>query len=763
MGERSRAAARTARRRTPTPRRRRTTINAHYTDPAIAREIWRLVQDLGFSAGRVLEPGCGAGVFLSFAPEGARLTGVELDPTTAAIAAALNPHADIRAESFAATRLPDGSFDATVGNVPFADVRLHDPRHNSGHHSLHNHFIVKSLALTRPGGLAALLTSHYTLDAANPAARREIAQLADLIGAVRLPTGAHRRAAGTDALTDLLIFRRRQPQSPPRSTEWQTTQLVDVDGRAVRINSYLADHPDRILGELAVGHGMYSSDALLVRPRGALDTLPAQLHDVLCTVVREARADGLTFAPSADTSSGPTRQSATDVSPAAARSEGLWDGHLAVDEEGTFSVVGDGVHEPFDVPRAHRSELRQLLGLRDSARELLTAEATTLQDTSEIAELRARLRSRYGSYVSRYGPINRFTLRRTGRVDAQTGEERMARVVPPAVRVFRSDPFAALVAALEVFDDASQTAAPAGILSERVVAPRAPRLGADSAQDALAICLDTRGRVELRRDRPPARRSTSDARAQLGELVYHDPASDQLVAAAEYLSGNVRAKLERARHAAQRDPALEVNVAALERVLPPELTIEEIEPRLGAAWIDADTHRQFLAETAGGPIDPGRASRRRDLGGQRQQLLRAGHQRVGHRPTARAGARQGRARAAPDPGHRRDRRRRAHPAGRQPDRDRGRAGEGPRDAGALRGVVLGAAGPRRAARRRIQPAVQLARVARLQRRGTSGSRCQAWRARSRRLSISAPLSRGCSQSPPSGSFTRSARARPPRW
>ena len=533
---------------------RRTTINAHYTDPAIAMEIWRVVQDLGFSAGRVLEPGCGAGVFLSLAPEGAQLTGVELDPTTAAIAAALNPHADIRAESFAATRLPDGSFDATVGNVPFADVRLHDPRHNSSRHSLHNHFIVKSLSLTRPGGLAAVLTSHYTLDAGNPAARREIAALADLIGAVRLPSGALRRAAGTDALTDLLIFRRRPPHSPPGSTEWQTTQLVDVDGREVRINSYLADHSDRILGELAIGHGMYGSDTLLVRPRGALDTLPAQLHDVLATVLREARADGLTFAPSVDTSSGPSGESATDVSRAAARSDGLWDGHLAVERDGTFTVGVDGVHEPFDVPRAHRTELRQLLGLRDSARELLTAEATTLQDTSEIAELRARLCSRYGSYVARYGPINRFTLRRTGRVDAHSGEERMARVVPPAVRVFRSDPFAALVAALEVFDDAAQTAAPAGILSERVVAPRAPRLGADSAQDALAICLDTRGRVELQEIARLLGVSLEDARAELGELVYHDPARDQLVAAPEYLSGNVRVKLDLARQAAQRDP-----------------------------------------------------------------------------------------------------------------------------------------------------------------------------------------------------------------
>ena len=162
-----------------------------------------------------------------------------------------------------------------------------------------------------------MLTSHYTLDAGNPAARREIAALADLIGAVRLPTGAHRRAAGTDALTDLLIFRRRQPHSPPRSTEWQTTRPSTSTVGRVRINSYLADHPDRILGELALGHGMYGSDTLLVRPRGALDTLPAQLHDVLSTVRREARADGLTFAPSVDTSSGPTRQSATDVSRAA--------------------------------------------------------------------------------------------------------------------------------------------------------------------------------------------------------------------------------------------------------------------------------------------------------------------------------------------------------------------------------------------------------------------------------------------------------------
>src|SRR5450755_3600711 len=143
---------------------RRTTINAHYTDPAIAQAMWQTLTDLGFQAGRVLEPGAGAGTFIGLAPAGAQLTGVELDPTTARIAQAIHPHATIRAESFAQTPLPDGYFDAAIGNVPFADVRLHDPRHNPSRLSLHNHFIVKALSLVREGGLVAVLTSHYTMD-----------------------------------------------------------------------------------------------------------------------------------------------------------------------------------------------------------------------------------------------------------------------------------------------------------------------------------------------------------------------------------------------------------------------------------------------------------------------------------------------------------------------------------------------------------------------------------------------------------------------
>ena len=584
---------------------RRTTINAHYTDPQIAAAIWQAVRELGFTGGRVLEPGCGAGIFLGLAVQGTELTGVELDLSTAAIARALYPRATIRAESFAATRLPDGYFDLAIGNVPFADVRLHDPRHNPGGHSLHNHFILKSLALTRPGGLVAVLTSHYTLDAANPAARREMNALADLIGAVRLPTGAHHRAAGTDALMDLLILRRREGDQPPRDSSWETTSLLDVDGQQVRINTYLAAHPELMLGELAVGRGMYGADTLQVAAPGGLEEVPAQLRRALGQLVTEAREQGLIVGPR-DTSPVDARAprelsrtlaaAAGDVSPAALAPEGAWDGHIAAAPDGMFTVVDQGLLEPLAVPASHRAELSALLGLRDSARSLLAAEAATLEDTEEITELRGALRRRYLDYQARYGPINRFTLRRTGRADPTTGEERRARITPTAVRLLRTDPFAALVRALENFDETAQAATPAGMLTERVVLPRVPRLGADSPQDALAICLDTHGRVEVEEIGRLLGVQPGEAREQLGELVYDDPAHRRPVPAAEYLSGNVRVKLDQARHALNDRPELEVNVRALERALPTDLTAEDIEPRLGAVWIDANTHRQFLAE-----------------------------------------------------------------------------------------------------------------------------------------------------------------------
>lgn len=587
---------------------RRTTINAHYTDPAVVEQVWQVVTDLGFTGGRVLEPGCGSGTFLGLAPAGADMVGVELDPSTAAIAAALYPGAEVRAESFAATRAPAGSFDAVVGNVPFADVVLHDPQHNRGGHTLHNHFIIKSLELTRPGGLVAVLSSRYTLDAANPAARREMHALADLVGAVRLPTGTHRRAAGTDVVTDVLVLRRRLPGEASRSDVWETTGPLRLpapsqpDSTAedvvVRVNSYFLDHPEHVLGEWEVGHGMYGAQTLHVRADDLTD-VPARLQTALAGIAEAARADGLVWAP-------PTTEHEAVVQPAALvpAGEHLWDGHLVAHADGTFTEVVDGAHRPLPVPGTQTVELRALLGLRDAARELLSAEAATVEDSPALDGMRADLAARYEEYAAAYGPINRYALRPTGRVDAATGEPKTARVVPPVMRTFRGDPFSSLVRALEHFDDASQTARPADIMRQRVVVPRAPVLGADTAEDALAITLETTGRVDL--DEVARLLGVPDpgqARTALGTLVYDDPGrGGQLVPAAEYLSGDVRAKLETARAAAAEDPdRYGVNVPALEAVVPADLGMDDVEARLGAAWIDAATHQQFLAEVLDDP------------------------------------------------------------------------------------------------------------------------------------------------------------------
>ena len=555
--------------------------------------MWRLAEQLGFQAGEVLEPGAGAGSFLAHAPAAAHVTAVELDPTSARICALRFPQATVRAESFAASPFADDAFDLTVGNVPFADVRLYDPRHNQARLSLHNHFLLKSLALTRPGGLVIALSSRYTLDARSPTARRALYELGDLVGAVRLPSGAHRRMAGTEAVTDLLVLRRRAPDETPSDDRWLQTATLDLDGQAVDVNATFAADPERMLGTPRVGRGLYSSTDLLIDPGEDLQQLPDRLAAQLDAIAAHAAAQGLRMTPGH--ASGP------DARPEARRSAAVrsqrWSGHIAAAEDGSFSVLVDGHAQPLAVPSTQRVELRALLDLRDQARALLDTEAADPTDSPELDAQRTQLRDAYTTYQAHYGPINRYTLRPTGRTDPGSGEAVMARAQPPVMGLLRRDPFGPLVMALERFDDSTQHATPAQLLTERSLAPPAPRLGADTAPDALAICIDQRGRVDLEHVARLLGRSVPDTRAELSELVYHDPALDQLVPATEYLSGDVRTKLDLARLAAEENPDLQVNIDALAHVVPDPLGPEDVEATLGAAWINADTHQQFLRET----------------------------------------------------------------------------------------------------------------------------------------------------------------------
>lgn len=566
---------------------RRTVINAHYTDPVIAGQIWGALQGLGFQGGRVLEPGSGAGTFIGLAPEEAQVTGVELDPVTAAISQAIYPQATIRTESFADTRMPGGVFDAAVGNVPFSRTSLHDPRHNAAGHSMHNHFILKSLALTRAGGVVAVISSAFTLDAQNPTARRGMAATADLLGAVRLPTGAHRRAAGTDALTDVLIFRRRLPGEEPLDASWVETASVELDGQQARMNAYFVDHPARVLGEPVIGPGMYGAATLTVRSEDLAAT-GARLREQLEEITERAVAAGRGMAERR----GEQELGAAALVPATGQEQ---IGHITDrGNEGFTQVTVDGVHAPLKVPLTQQAELRALLGLRDAGRVVLTLEAANVEDSPELDAMREQLRGSYQAYVDRYGPINRSTERRTGRT-TEVGEDVVARVTPPAVRLLRGDPFGPLVKALEHFDEGTGTAAPAGLLSQRQVQPRRPVLGVDTADEALAVTLDTVGAVDLAHVARLLGIDEAGAREALGELVYEVPGEPGAYETrAEYLSGDVRQKLDAARAAAAADEKFQVNVDALEAVLPTPLGADEIEARIGAVWVSPQIHEQFL-------------------------------------------------------------------------------------------------------------------------------------------------------------------------
>jgi hypothetical protein len=265
------------------------TLNAHYTDPKVAGALWDAVGDAGFSGGRVLEPGSGSGTFIGLAPADAGMVGVEIDPITARISAYLYPSAQIRNEGFERTRVPENSFVATIGNVPFLGVALHDPSHNAAGHSVHNHFILKSLALTAPGGYVATISSHFTLDSARRGARQDMADVADLVGAVRLPTRAFRAVAGTDVVTDIIILRKREEgREPATGQNWVDTAAAgarDKDGGYTEtdINDYFLDHPENVLGELHVGHGMYNAETLEVRNTSG-GPLVEQVRDRLAVI-----------------------------------------------------------------------------------------------------------------------------------------------------------------------------------------------------------------------------------------------------------------------------------------------------------------------------------------------------------------------------------------------------------------------------------------------------------------------------------------------
>ena len=643
---------------------RASTLNAHYTDPSIARHMWTAMLEAGFTDGRVLEPGCGSGNFLGFAPKDAVTVGVELDPTTAQIAHLLRPSAQIRAEGFEVTRLPDGAFTLAIGNVPFGDFTVTDPIHNSARHQIHNYFINKSIALTAEGGYVALLTSKGTMDAAGPkarAAREAMHAQADLIGAVRLPTGAFRRVAGTDVVTDALIFRRREAGAEiPAAPAWLDSTLIEVEndeGRTVElsVNRYFQEHPENVIGELTAARGLYRADELVVRSPHGPEQTAATLGSRLRAMVEEAKDRGLGLTATAET------VRANEVSAAAglATSQEL---HRDVDDVpigrvwfnetlGAFERRGLAGAEPVKVAKSRIAETRQLVQMRELAEQAITTQRDGTSTAAEKEQVRRDLNALYDRYVKHYGAINRFKLQggrertdseqqeRYAKFEAEWRErnadeqgwsyegelpekvadellEKSWEATPKSARQthlesLRGDPSIAALLALEHFeadeDAGTVKVSKAAIFTRDVVAPPAKATRADSPDQALTIALEENpNRIDL--DRIAQLRGLdgpAQAREDLGDLVYTDIDNpDELVLATRLLSGDMRDKAARARAKLEADPTnedLARSVAAVQAAVPETIPAARIKVKIGAPWVSPADYQQFTSDVFGAP------------------------------------------------------------------------------------------------------------------------------------------------------------------
>lgn len=574
---------------------RRNTLNAHYTDSSLVQPVWDAIRSLGFRRGRVLEPGSGSGNFIGHAPDGAEMVGVELDPTSAAISQLLYPDAQIVNKPFQELRLPPDSFDLAIGNVPFGKYKLHDPLDNPGrHHSIHDHFILKSLARVRPGGYVALVTSRYTMDSEDDSARRAMYDMADLVGAVRLPEGAHQRAAGTNVVTDLLLFRRRDSSDHTRSRgddSWLTSSKTDIGGYEIPVNDYFQKNPKNVLGRMTVGSGQFTDHDLTVK--GDSNTL-VSMRAALGRIVADAKTAGLGYDAS---------QQNADLSLNLAGD--ARDGSIARGENGAFMTVENGNWVELDVHPKQREQLGRLLHLKDLANRLVELEASTRQtgETDEMREARAALNLAYDAYVRKHpspnkpGQHRRFSppealARRKAEGLKETPDEWK---LPTALALFEDDPDGHMVFGLDRWDADAKAPRKLNILSERVLQPREIPERADTPELAVTYALEhDGGRLNL----PTVARllgvDQDAAREALGDLAFDDPATGRLEPRAAYLSGNVRQKLAEAQAAAAEDPKYAVNVAALERVVPKDIRPQDIRVKIGAPWVPIDIYEGFL-------------------------------------------------------------------------------------------------------------------------------------------------------------------------
>ena len=552
---------------------KRTTFSQYFTAPAVMAALHAGLARLGVPAGAtVLEPGCGTGNFLTAAH---RYIGVELDSVTGRIAKLLHPAADIRVENFRDTKLPP--LDGVIGNVPFADLKL-DWR--GERLALHDFFLAKAVDALKPGGVLACVTSRFTLDKQNAAARERLAAQADFLGAVRLPSDAFRRE-GTEVVTDLVFLRKRGPGEPRSHADpaWLETAPLEVEGATVPVTRYFLAHPEMVLGAWSRKDTLYGGEGVSVIGTG---DLAEQLAEAVGRLPR--------FEPlQVDAQQPQPPPAPAFVPPPPLRH--VVEGSLFTGDDRAIYQIEDGRPAPVTycgvrlradgTPQGRK--IGQLIELRDRARRVLQSQNEGWPAPHRDAERQALNRA-YDRFVSQHGPVNKTTL-----TDTKFGTIRR---MPNLVR-FRDDPDAMLVMSLEEYDEATGTAAKAAILRQDVVGPKPPVTRVTSAEDGLLVSLDRTGGIDLPLIARLYGRPEPAVIAELGDLIYRDPATARWETADAYLAGNVRDKLAAARAAG---PEYARNAVALEQVQPEDVLPGDIDANLGAPWIPASDIRAFAAD-----------------------------------------------------------------------------------------------------------------------------------------------------------------------
>ena len=540
---------------------RASTLNAHYTSPTVIRAIYDAVEQMGFRTGNILEPSCGVGNFFGMLPEsmqGSRLYGVELDSITGRIARQLYPEANITVAGFETTSQRD-FYDLAVGNVPFGNYKVNDKAYNNLGFSIHNYFFAKALDQVRPGGVVAFVTSRFTMDSKDSTARKYLAQRADLLGAVRLPNNAFKANAGTEVVSDILFLQKLE-RPIDREPEWVQ---VGQTPEGYTINQYFVDHPDMVLGELSAESTQYGREDVTVDPIEGSD-LAEQLKSAMAHI--NGRYEAM------ERVNTELDEGASHILPADPNVKNF--SYTVVDGEVYYRE--NSVMTPVELSGDAKERVKGMVELRGLVNELISYQLEDYPD-AEISAKQAELNAAYDAFTAKYGLLN----------DRKNG------------RLFEDDSSYYLLCSLENLDENGKLKSKADMFTKRTIRPERTVTHVDTPAEALAVSIGEKGRVDLSYMAELLGTPEDFGRItdELRGVIFQDPSDQNWKTADEYLSGNVRNKLQIARLAAANDPAFTINVEALTKAQPKELEASEIDVRLGATWISPDIIQKFMSET----------------------------------------------------------------------------------------------------------------------------------------------------------------------